>query len=246
MSQKTKKFRWNIVVVAIAVLVLGFGVTQASNIFDFTVGVVLTADDSIKELVRGGDEALGGRIHFTQESFTAGIRAGSSDTEVINSSGQIVGAVNSSTGAFSGAITGATTLTITGESNLSKTITGGTLVALFGNATTSAANWCDNSIVRWRGNGTTTIGIASSSDIIADCLPTIGDSMDILFHNYATSSSADITIKTTDGAGNTMVMLETGTDGVVQIQDKNYALMRFTNLTGATTTVTIIDLRDAD
>ena len=73
--------------------------------------------------------SFGGLVHNTQEIFRAGIKAGTSGTEVINSSGTYVGAISGTTGAFSGAVSGTTgafssTLGVTGAI----TATGGILL----------------------------------------------------------------------------------------------------------------------
>lgn len=56
---------------------------------------------------------LGGLVHNVQEIFSAGIKAGTSETAVINSSGQWIYQVAGTTGTFSStlAVTGVTTLT---------------------------------------------------------------------------------------------------------------------------------------
>ncbi len=105
----------------------------------------------------------------------------------ISGSTIIDSSMNASTSAVaaSGAITGATTLTMTGESNLSTLVYGGATTSL---ATTSppsivqmtAAQFCDNSEMFF-GNDEDTVGSSTTmytptaAQLIADCIPAIGD-----------------------------------------------------------------------
>ena len=65
---------------------------------------------------------LGGLVHNTQEIFSAGIKAGTSDTAVIDSSGDWTGVINTAnTATLSGTNTLSGATTITGAANVSQT-----------------------------------------------------------------------------------------------------------------------------
>ena len=77
------------------------------------VGTVRLSKVSVVQVPEA--ERLGGLVHNLQEIFSAGIKAGSAETEVINSSGQWVYQVAGTTGTFSG------TLTVGDKGYISKT-----------------------------------------------------------------------------------------------------------------------------
>ncbi len=113
---------------------------------------------------------------------------------------------SSSAMAASGAITGATTLTMTGESNLSTLIYGGATTSM---ATTepaivqmTAAQFCDNSELFYEtieaGVGSsTTMFMPTAAQLIADCIPGIGDTKNtFLIFSAADTASTTITAST--------------------------------------------------
>lgn len=94
----------NFLLTVITVIVLGI----------VAVAGIVFSEIKVEKMIK---PQLGGLVHNVQEIFTAGIKAGISETEVINSSGQFVYQVNGTTisgttGTFSGTlgVTGVTTL----------------------------------------------------------------------------------------------------------------------------------------
>lgn len=187
-------------------------------------------------------------------------------TQIINGSGVLVGAVSGTTGAFSSTliITGATTLSstlaVTGESNLDTLVYGGDETTISAATTTiTAAQICDSSIINYDMGleniigETATIYITTSTEIIADCLPTIGDTKEFLFHNTATSTNA-LTIAAYAGQeavgsspwGYLQILASGATGGNVIVGENEFARIKITNLTGTTSTVEIIDLVNGD
>lgn len=86
------------------------------------VGLVVVLGAFVLLSEFGKPVSFGGLVHNTQEIFSAGIKAGSSAAEVINSSGQWVGALNLST---SDSATLAGTNTFSGASSFTSTVTFG-------------------------------------------------------------------------------------------------------------------------
>ena len=188
----------------------------------------------------GASESLGGLVHNVQEIFSAGIKAGTCETEVINSSGQWVYQFNGTTIAASGA------MTITGESNLDTLVFGGDATQLYNNATATAAQVCDSSVLKWATTATTTIQFATGTDLIADCLPAIGDTKELLLWQNSTTTSGDGDLLTiVESTDATQILLE-DLGGTVVITKDTFARIVFTNINGVTTTVEVLEDRDAD
>ena len=218
---------------------------MANAIEGFMVRVVFELGEGVKELLTGGI-TFGGTSHISGPLDSAsGYYV--NGTEFADSSRNVSAASTTITSA----------LNVAGESNLALTITGGTVTSIVGHATTTAAQICDSSVIQWqKGDGTasTTLGLASSSDIIADCLQSDGDSKRLLIWNYATTTvgganpgTIALTIKGTDPAS--MKMLESYDDGVVVLKGRaglNFAEMIITRISTASTTVFIQTLQNAD
>ncbi len=105
-----------------------------------------------------------------------------------------------------GGITGATTLTMTGESNLATLVYGGATTSL---ATTepaivqlTAAQFCDNSEMLYEtieaGVGSsTTMFMPTAAQLIADCIPAVGDTKStFLIFSAADTASTTLTAST--------------------------------------------------
>ena len=157
-------------------------------------------------------------------------------------------------GNFDGAITGtsatlSSTLTVTGESNLDTMIQGGDITTLpYSDFQMTAAEMCDSSIIQW-GGVTTTVYIAPAADMIADCIPAIGDKKQLMIWNYSTTTTAEATMTlaaTTTNLGEENILLEPEDGGLVVIEHSEFAWLEITNINGATTTVIVDALRDAD
>ncbi len=191
---------------------------------------------------------LSGLVHTTQEIFPQGIKCGTSEAECINNSGQWTYQINGTTGAFSGAITGATTLTITGETNVDSLIYGGDIATMtYSDYAITAAEVCNSSVIQWTGV-TTTVYMPTAVAMIADCLPSTGDTKSFLFWSIATSTleqTATLAATSTD-LGEENILLEPEGSGVVIIEGGEFAKVIITNINGVTTTVEVDAKRAAD
>jgi len=98
-------------------------------------------------------------------------------------------------------IGGTGNLTIAGESNLDTLVQGGDVTTIISTSTTlretlTAAQICDSAIIKISllaggiDNAADTWNLPTSTDLIADCLPAIGDTKRVLFQNYSTSTYA--------------------------------------------------------
>ena len=88
------------------------------------------------------------------------------------------------------AITG--TLTVSGETNLDTLVHGGDLYeyTTSGSITLTAAQVCDNSIIRITPTaGAINVTLPSTTTLAADCLPTVGDMKIFLYSNEATAAT---------------------------------------------------------
>ena len=93
---------------------------MSKYIFPFLLGALVLAVGLIIGLAvgGGGPVEVGGLVHNQQEIFVAGLKAGSSEEEVINSSGYWTGTLNLSSG---DSITNAGVLTQSGAVTMSGT-----------------------------------------------------------------------------------------------------------------------------
>lgn len=108
--------------------------------------VVLVVGVLIGRFIMPGSP-LGGLVHNQQEIFSAGIKAGSAETEVIDSSGVWKYQIDGTTGAFS------STLNVTGNS---------TFVANTAFGTTTAPSTATVEIIESGSYASTTIGIGNA------------------------------------------------------------------------------------
>ena len=127
------------------------------------------------------------------------------------------------------------TVTATGESNLDTLVQGGDVVWVYGTTTLTAAQVCDSSVINigLAADPVMTLTLPTSTDIIADCLPSAGDHKSLLIRDAATSTLAativagsNIDLESDDANGDVLaagasVELElyaaTSTDGLVGI-----------------------------
>lgn len=173
-------------------------------------------------------------------------------TTVIDSSGNVDATITSDTGTFS------STLTVSGETNVDTLVYGGdeTTISIdltYSNQTTTAAILCNSSVIHADTNVSTTFGLPTGTALIADCIPAVGDTKSFLFHNFgSTTDTGMITLTaSSSGAGlanNDTILLEhtAATGGAVAIREDEMALVTITNLNGVSTTIAVIQLRDAD
>ena len=179
---------------------------------------------------------LGGSVHNQQESFDAGIAVNQS--EIINSSGEYVGALAATTGTLS------STLTVTGETNVSNFVQGGASYTSADGSThvvLTAAQMCDNGYI---GITPTAAGInvttPSAAALMADCIPTIGDRASFYYENLASGATS-----TTMVAGSSIDLIEP-TGGDVVIDQNEDAFIEFLNVDGTNVKVIIHSLQVAD
>jgi len=178
-----------ILAVAVCVGVVASG-ASAMNVGD---GVTVNIENFYEASSEG---RLGGEIHNVLESFDAGIAV--NGTTVIDSSGNYDGSITSDTGTFS------STLAVTGESQLSTLIHGGLVKQVdLADGTTdllTAAEMCNYSGIIYTTEGAdATITVASTTDLIADCLDTDGDRKSITFQNASLFATTTTLSANTDG-----------------------------------------------
>jgi len=98
---------------------------MSKYIFPFLLGALVLAVGLIIGLAvgGGGPVEVGGLVHNQQEIFVAGLKAGSSEEEVINSSGYWTGTLNLSSGdsiTNAGALTQSGAVTMSGTAHVSQ------------------------------------------------------------------------------------------------------------------------------
>lgn len=144
------------------------------------------------------------------------------------------------------------TLTVTGESNLSKTIQGGSVATLgTASSTLTAANVCDNS--GWTqtpgvsggetGDYLITNTLPATSTLYADCLTANGKYFELVYINATSSYGASTTFA--KGAG-IELMKSSDTGGTVTILPQEKAVLKFYRYSIATTTVAVDIFENGD
>lgn len=199
-----------------------------------TLGVVLVLAMALMVIVR--ESPVGGLVHNTQEIFVAGIKAGSSETEVINSSAELTAVINTTVAA-----------TITGETNLDTLVFGGDIKTITSGTTTlTAAEVCDSSLVVLSqldsSENVADLTMPTAANLIADCIPANGDMKFLTLENAATTT-LDITIVT--GGGSMELLEPTGGEDVV-IQVNEWALFQFLNIDGTVVAAFVTSIQNAD
>lgn len=142
------------------------------------------------------------------------------------------------------AVTG--TVTVTGESNLSTLVHGGGSVATTTNAagTFTAAQVCDNSLIVATPNvGAVTLTFPTTAQLVADCLPTVGDRKTLILRNATTTTDGNGILTLADGANG--IHLEQ--EGATTLVDGNeWAEITFLNVDGTNHMMLVTILQDAD
>ena len=133
---------------------------------------------------------MGGLVHNVLETFDEGIAV--DGTTIIDGDG----AITSTTGTFS------STLTIIGETNLDTLIFGGDIIATdTPSVSLTAAQVCNTAYFRIDPGGSgITWTFPTAAELIADCLPTTGDSKILYFENIADASEAITVDSGADGS----------------------------------------------
>lgn len=196
------------------------------------VGVVLALGLALFAVTRS--ESVGGLVHPVQEIFVAGIKAGSSETEVINSSAELTAVINTTAAA-----------TITGETNLDTLVFGGDSTALTATTTLTAAQMCNSAYFSIVESGADTETVAdlttpTGAQLISDCIPTIGDAKMFMLQNTATT-----TFDVTWVAGSNIELIEPS-GGDVIIQQNEWADVKFLNVDGTVVAVLVTSVQDGD
>jgi len=190
----------------------------------------------------GGDGKLGSATHFSgpidsEEGFTV------DDISVIDGSGNISTANN---------------LTITGETNLDTLVQGGTVTSITassseGRWTITPANICDSTLIKINTIGTSSTDtnvsdiagtwyIPTSTDLIADCIPAVGDFKEVRIQNAATStytlSFSHVSVQRSflDFLWDTATSTDS-TASSISLDAGEFMLITFQNYDGVTTTV---------
>lgn len=257
-KRKTRKIKKNkfemrnwIIAGLLALIVMGGGIAAASEIADFNIRIFFDVSEGLEAML--GGERMGGT---TADDWNVGGNLDVTGTGTIDGASTLTGAITAgSTLGVSGATTLSSTLTVSGETNLDNLIYGGdrTAIAYATNTVITAANLCNSSVLYTGSNidtgvETTELIIASSSDLIADCIPTSGDTKEVLLENEATSTFA-ITLKippATTAINGGLIKLMEPSGGDVVIQQNEEALIRMVNNGGSTTTVTVTSIQEAD
>lgn len=144
----------------------------------------------------------------------------------------------------SGAITGATTLTMTGETNLDTLVQGGDVGIIgYGTTTATAAQICNSSVIQigLLSDAVATLTLPTATTLHSDCLDTNGDTKTILVQNIATSTMAMTIV-----AGSGIELLEHVGEGDVVIAATDNARILFSRVSVTTSTAEVINLQVAD
>ena len=219
---------------------------MSKYIFPFLLGALVLAVGLIIGLAvgGGGPVSVGGLVHSQQEIFVAGLKAGSSEEEVIDSSGYFTGTLSLSS---SDSVTNAGTLTQSGaatfsdDTTLKSPVFSGTYATIpqTTGATSSvitAANVCDSVMATTTPSitGASTLTTPSAATLFSDCLTTNGD-MEYLYVLNTTASTTVVTAGTSS-----TIAYDGSTGGSVTLAASSWAFLRFLR-TSATAVVVIMD-----
>lgn len=179
---------------------------------------------------------MGGLIHNVQESFDEGIAV--DGTEVIDGDGNWVGAITGTSETLS------STLTVTGETNVANFVQGGGSYTSADGSThvvLTAAQMCDNSYIGITPSaGVINVTTASTTALIADCIPAIGDTFTFHYENLASAATT-----TTIVAGGSIDLIEPSGGDVVIAQNED-ATIQVINVDGTVVKVIVTSLQAGD
>lgn len=150
-----------------------------------------------------------------------------------------------------GLVTIGETLTVTGETNVVNFVQGGATTTISSTSTTmtalTAAQVCDNSVITLRpyriggvGGTSTSIAFASTTLIVADCLPGYGDHRSFILENSATSSWS-VTVTT---AGNGILLSDDSAGDI--ISQNGWAIVTMVNVSATEMAIILEPHTDAD
>lgn len=183
----------------------------------------------------GGSNNLGG---YTAGHYDSAGGYKVDGTAVIDGDGNVDASITSDTGTFS------STLTVTGETNVTSFVQGGSSYTTADGSThvvLTAANMCDNSYIGITPSaGNINVTTASTTALIADCIPAIGDRASFYFENLASAATT-----TTIVAGGSIDLIEPSGGDVIIAQNED-ALIEFLNVDGTNVKVFVTSLQAGD
>ena len=193
-------------------------------------GVILSLALSSVALLSKDTVPFGGT---TEDFFDAKGGFVVNGTTTIDSTGQWVGPINSSTTVF-----------VTGETNLSQLIYGGATTTITATDTDlTAAEFCNNSIIFQTPTASTSnLHTPTAAAMIADCIPVDGDeAVGFTLSNQALGIGSAITI-----VASTSVTLVEPSGGNVVLSDGEFLDINCENVNGTTVVCKVVDYQDAD
>ncbi len=151
---------------------------------------------------------------------------------------------------WSGTVSASGAFTLSGELNTQRIIEGGTKTTLTATSTATtltAAQVCNSAIIEWDVSGTSsTLSMASTSLVVADCSTQTGDSFRFLLRNIS-GSGEYITVAADD---TTSMTLREPSGGDVIIQNAESAFIDYyitlASSTDSTSDVVVTSLQEAD
>ena len=151
---------------------------------------------------------------------------------------------------FGSPVTVTSTLDVQGETHLARLIQGGSKITLTATSTAqelTAPQACNPGFVEWDVNGTSsTLSMASTSLVVADCAPTTGDRFGFYLRNIS-GSGEYITVAADDT--NSMTLREpSGGDVIIQNGESAYIeyLITLASGTDSTSDVYVTSMQEAD
>ena len=138
--------------------------------------------------------------------------------------------------------------TFTGQSTFNDgIIQGGGVLALGETASTSitAAQFCDNSLITLNPTGSgddvgASISLPTSALLIADCLPTVGDSKVVIFDNVASATERNFEFTTYNAAAGDYRLFLNGGTALVS-NDLELQVVRAIHITGTSVSYQVIE-----
>lgn len=187
------------------------------------------------------DARMGGFLHFVQEIFTAGLIAEGTSTLATTTVTQFEA---------SGEATLSSNLYVSGESDLSRMIQGGSVLGVNTASTTlTAANVCNNSFIWHEATSTSdqpvnTMTSPATTTLYADCLKSNGKFISLLYYN-ATSSDYGASTTFAEGVG-VELKISSDSGGSATVLPQEMARLILTRVTDVTSTLEVQVLADGD